>query len=465
MYRQFVLLLLLVFSYVFGKSQMPPADTSQEAYFHRLYDYNALALFHSITGTFDNKLIVCGNARFLRCRYGSPNATIAKLENNGNVIWSKIISGNNYNYEEFNRARENRDKSIIAVGTTNFANEIAMENMLITKLNADGNPLWSQIINTPDCKFPSWEATDVAETIDSGYFVCGIARNVFSPYSEHGILLKTDANGRLLWCRELGMPHCLDRMKLTNIVLHNDTAYVTGSISTDSAWIDDGLLVKMNANTGGVYWSKQYNYKQTDTVTGNLVSSNNSFKGIKMVKGQLRITMEPYVNKHAEVWMINMDGEGQVLKTRKVTSLYDPIGCSTADDGFIAASIDANYENFLLAIVKVDAEGNLAWSKSYKFKSRANIRTVATYINSNNEIFVTGYEAIDNAFDPYYTFICKIGKNGEMPGGFCNDIPATVGTGNLSVADISWELSGYIKPTSGRVVRPLVVKLPELSGY
>jgi len=111
--------------------------------------------------------------------------------------------------EDFNRAKENRDKSIIAVGSTDFANALGKTSMLITKLDNDGNPLWSQIINPLNGLFPAWKATDVAETKGGGYFVCGIAQNLFSPYSEHGIVLKTDANGRLLWCRELGLPHRL----------------------------------------------------------------------------------------------------------------------------------------------------------------------------------------------------------------------------------------------------------------
>ena len=117
--------------------------------------------------------------------------------------------------------------------------------------------------------------------------------------------------------------------------------------------------------------------------------------------------------------MINIGGDGHVLKARSVANLELSTEYPTADDGFIAASIQNTYKDYLWVIVKVDAKGNLAWSRTYKPGQGVNIHTVGTYVNSNNEIFVTGYAAIGNAFNPFNTFICKTGKSGEMPSGFC----------------------------------------------
>jgi hypothetical protein len=199
MYRKFILVPLFIVSYLITRAQLQPADSCLDAYFHRLYGYRTVATLSSITETFDNKLLWCGSASRTNTSISADgDAVIAKLRNNGTVIWSKAIGG--AYYDVFNRARENRDKSIIAVGGTNFS-IFQGTNMLISKLDIDGNLLWSRKINAPTVNNGSMEATDVAETNDGGYFICGSAPGL----KQDGIVMKTDANGNLLWFRELGM--------------------------------------------------------------------------------------------------------------------------------------------------------------------------------------------------------------------------------------------------------------------
>jgi hypothetical protein len=94
MYRKFILVPLFIVSYLITRAQLQPADSCLDAYFHRLYGYRTVATLSSITETFDNKLLWCGSASRTNTSISADgDAVIAKLRNNGTVIWSKAIGG------------------------------------------------------------------------------------------------------------------------------------------------------------------------------------------------------------------------------------------------------------------------------------------------------------------------------------------------------------------------------------
>lgn len=444
MYRKFILVPLFIVSYLFARAQLQPEDTCLDAYFHRLYGYRTVGTLSSITETSDKKLLWCGSASQTNTSSTADgDAVIVKLRNNGTVIWSKSVGG--AYFDEFNRARENRDKTIVAVGSTNFS-VFQGSNLLISKLDSDGNLLWSKKINDPNVNNPTLVATDVAETNDGGYFICG-----YSLADNYGVVLKTDADGNLLWFKELGMTLTYGPANFNSVVLHNDTAFVTGWF-TDN-FHKNGLLMKINANTGVIYWTKHYDYKKSNPATGN--STNNIFKNINILNGQLRINMVSELNDPMEAWMINMDYDGQVLKTRRLASPSpENIGLAsteypTTDDGFISASSHFLSNSYVLSLVKVDADGNLAWSKAYTLTKGHH--TFGAFVNSNNDIFLTGYEVAVQPASPFYCFLFKTDKEGNIPGSSCTNyaFSASVGAGTLSVTDLTWQQSGNLTPVNG----------------
>jgi gliding motility-associated-like protein len=447
MKRILVLLPVLLAGYLFSSAQLQPADTCLDAYFHRLYRYREISLTPSITETRDKKLLWCGYASLYNTDGSDGDAVIAKLRNNGTVIWSKFV-GDAF-FDRFNRAKENRDKSIIAVGTTNIS-RFQGRNMFMSKLDSNGNLLWARKIEDPNTNSASLEGMDVAETNDGGYFVC--ATSFGGGQNGESMVMKTDANGNLLWFKQLGMISSYGPSNVTGVVLNNDTAYVTGwFIETPS---QNGLLMKINANTGFIYWSKHYDYKIINGTTGNILSADNVFKNIYIHNGQLRINMLSRNNDPYQYWMINMDYEGNVLKTRRLatatlsTNTYSA-EYPTADDGFISAASHFLNNQYVLSLVKIDADGNLAWSKAYTaLKSKT---TFGTFVNSNNDIFVTGYEVAPQSGSPFYNFLFKTDKNGDIPGSTCINYPftgATIGSGNLLTADVNWQRSGYTNPVN-----------------
>ncbi|OQP60693.1 hypothetical protein A3860_32355 [Niastella vici] len=449
MTQKLILLPIFIASYLFSVAQLQPADTCLDSYFRRLYMFRQNDHLSSITETSDKNLLWCGTATATNTSNATDgDAVIVRLRNNGTIIWSKFIGG--AYFDQFNRARENRDKSIIAVGTTN--NSIyAARNMFISKLDSAGNLLWAKTIYDANTNNPAMEAMDVAETNDGGYFICGTA---FSGNVGGGdaVLLKIDANGNLIWFKQLAMANINGPSTASNFVLNNDTAYVTGWYH--DIFHRDGLLMKIDANTGAIYWSKHYDYQKNDFYTGNLRSTNNIFKSIFILNGQLRINMISEINGPLEAWMINMDLDGNVLKTRKLlTPAPENLGhitteYPTADDGFISAGNQFYNNSYIFRLVKVDADGNLAWSKSYAQPNGPH--PYSTFINSNNDIFVAGFEAIGLPSLHFPAFLSKTDKDGNIPGGNCLNypFPATVSSGDLSTVNLTWERVNNFTPTN-----------------
>lgn len=165
---------------------------------------------------------------------------IIKLDNSGNIQWTKILHGgpNNIGNNHMCLKRTN-DNNYIIVGEEN------MLGVLIMKIDADGDSLWS---NNYSFETVNPSGIWVDATNDGGYVLT--ATKVPDGLTEPWIwVIKTDGNGDKEW--ELDLPFYGLGDYAYRIEQTSDNGYILfGRNRVDSAGIDYLLMVKLGGTVG-----------------------------------------------------------------------------------------------------------------------------------------------------------------------------------------------------------------------
>jgi hypothetical protein len=325
------------------------------------------------------------------------NYWVARLDADGNVLWSKTYGGTADDRGEAIKATS--DGGFIITGYSRSADEDVSENngfydQWIVKLDAAGNIQWEKSIGYSG----SDQAFDIIQTSDGGYFTTGFlditasggqgnfGRNGVSNQEEinleHGVgefwCHKLDANGNITWSRYFGGSNN-DR---SYAALETDDAnfIIAGSSESDDFDITnskgsyDFWVVKLS-NTGDLIWQESYGgsgidigYDITKTNDGNYIvvgDTRSSDGNISNLKGA------------ADFWAIKIsDTNGSLLwertyggtdfdSARGITALQDGgfaiIGSSKSDN----VDVTSNYGQNDFWVVKISDSGNSIWEKNF----------------------------------------------------------------------------------------------------
>jgi len=125
---------------------------------------------------------------------GSYDGLIVKLDQNANLSWSKTIGGLNSDY--FYSIKQVSDGNYLAVGYTNSLGA-GEEDFLIVKLDEFGNLIWSRIIGGTKQDI----AKSFEETSDGGYVVVGYSKSFKASLDSDGFLVKLSQDGNFRWAK------------------------------------------------------------------------------------------------------------------------------------------------------------------------------------------------------------------------------------------------------------------------
>ncbi|MCD4770028.1 MAG: T9SS type A sorting domain-containing protein, partial [Bacteroidales bacterium] len=147
---------------------------------------------HSMDKTIDNNIIVAGTTTV----NNSSTAMIAKLNENGTIIWQ--------NYFEFDNSLWSVIQSISTTSNGNYLlsgrvkYEATEDAALVIKVNSDGDSLWTRIY---DSTALDERANTIIEVDESNTIVGGYIEN------ESGFVWKLDSEGNTIWL-ETGTINC-----------------------------------------------------------------------------------------------------------------------------------------------------------------------------------------------------------------------------------------------------------------
>jgi hypothetical protein len=179
---------------------------------------------------------------------GRSNIYLAKLDADGNELWSRAFGGENNVLAT--GGVQTPDGGGLVLATILYFPEIS-EDVWLLKVDENGNEVWSR----------TWEegsigARDLVQTADGNYLITGS----YSPSGETGsnedfLFIKIDSDGNELWMSTFGDPDMIDYgMVLAETM---DGGFVTAGerVADLYTWNADISLVKID-ETGELLWEQ-----------------------------------------------------------------------------------------------------------------------------------------------------------------------------------------------------------------
>lgn len=210
------------------------------------------------------------------------------------------------------------------------------------------------------------EGRSVLQTSDGGYVVSGTTNSTSKNGSFEAFLFKTDENGTLQWFKTYGDGNNSFIYSMTNT---SDGGYTI----TGKSWPKEGnsigrgedvLLIRTDAN-GNLLWKKYYGGLKNDSGQCLVQSPDNGYAIIGYT--------ESYGNGGRDVYLIKTDAEGNLLWNKTYGSHKDDTGyyiLSTADGGYaftgrIMSDATNDQSNHYIYLIKTDANGIITHETGY----------------------------------------------------------------------------------------------------
>jgi hypothetical protein len=211
------------------------------------------------------------------------------------------------------------------------------------------------------CKTIGGEKDDggvsLIQTSDGGYVITGGTES-FGAGGEDVYVVKLDANGNLQWTKTIGGPESEEGVSL---IQTSDGGYaIAGLTQSFGAGEDDVYVVKLDAN-GNLQWTKTIGGKKED----------GGFSLIQTSDGGYAIAGYTFSfgAGEADVYVVKLDANGKLQWTKTIGGPGNEIGFSliqTSDGGYVLAGTTESFGvgGSDVYIVKLDANGNLQWTKT-----------------------------------------------------------------------------------------------------
>ena len=295
----------------------------------------------SIIALNDGGFLICSST--IRNAQSLADLGLTKVDSDFNVIWSKTYGG--YSYDFGSRVKQTNDGGFIACGL------IGSQNGLLTylvKTDSDGNLQWTRVFD--DVLHNNW-ATDVEQTEDSGYIICGrILENPMS-YTYDGYIIKTDSTGSMQWNKTYSSP---EWNTFEDMTLSGDGGYFLFGVTdlvADSLVRRDFSLTKTDS-LGDVLWSKVYERPKDDFGFSIINTSDN---------GLLLCGVKDYNTNNSSCIIIKTDTSGNILWNKSYNSFsnysYGNRAIQTFDGGyFVGTTMNDGVPQLFL--IKTDSSGN-----------------------------------------------------------------------------------------------------------
>jgi hypothetical protein len=171
---------------------------------------------------------------------------LIKTDANGNISWAKTYGGTDWDWAS--SVQQTSDGGYIMAGYTGSFG--AGGDILLIKTDANGDIIWAKTYGGTSYD----EAYSVQQTSDGGYILAGETRS-FGAGDYDIFLIKTDANGNIIWAKTYGGT---SYDYAYSVQQTSDGGYImAGETNSFGAGFYDAFLVKTDAN-GNIIWAKTY---------------------------------------------------------------------------------------------------------------------------------------------------------------------------------------------------------------
>jgi len=315
----------------------------------------------------DDSFVVLGNMEFRDDQKYKQNIFIIKISEDGNTIWAKSYNIKDSNSEVANYILQDLNGNYIIVGNTVNLLKNSSFDILLLKINPDGEPLWANVYGSEDCDL----AFSSAETPAGELILVGDVENYQMGLSKKKFLtMKFDSEGKVIFAKVYGKNIGFN-VAHSVISTENGGFVAAGNTSEFGVGDSDFLVMKSDPN-GDIFNSKyfsQFDYSES-SVTENIIVQDvsNIFS-----KVNVQFSTEDITDN------IITDGNLPLIKSELCLSsnwkrIYggnnrdEAISISQiVDNGFIVGgnttSFGSGGKDFL--ILKLNNKGNVEWAKTY----------------------------------------------------------------------------------------------------
>ena len=305
-------------------------------------------------------------------KIGQLQSLLKQNEELYTLQWHKIFENSSYVF----CIKETTDCGFVIVGSTK-STESKNTDIWVAKFNSEGTQQWIREIGGRDME----EGRSVVQTTDGGFVIAGHTKSKGSGEWDM-LILKLDAQGRLLWDKTFGGS---DWDKAFSIAQAADGGFVAvGFTYSKGAGKADVWAIRLDAQ-GKLLWEKtfggqesEFGYSVTSTIDGGFV-----IVGSIESKGAGK----------ADVWVIRLDVQGELLWDRIFGGSGLEEGHSvvqTTDGGFVivGSTEHQHSEEWDMLVFKLDAKGNLLWDKTFGIVGSDFATSVVQ--TTNDELAITG---------------------------------------------------------------------------
>jgi len=222
-------------------------------------------------------------------------------------------------------------------------------DVYVVKLDAKGNLQWTRTIGG--------ESDDIGQSLiqtsDGGYAIAGITES-FGAGNPNVYVVKLDAKGNLQWTKTIGGPHTEEGYSL---IQTSDGGYaIAGSTFSFGAGQLDVYVVKLDAK-GNLQWTKTIGGENED-LGSSLIQTSDGGYAIAGYTGSFGAGLF-----NADVYVVKLDAKGNLQWTKTIGGPKSESGRSliqTSDGGYVIAgytnSFGAGEAN--VYVVKLDKNGD-----------------------------------------------------------------------------------------------------------
>ncbi len=287
----------------------------------------------------------------------------------------------------------------IAGTTTSFG--AGLSDAYLVKLDANGNLQWTKSIGGKDFE----DGYALIQTSDGGYAIAG-QTNSFGAGGYDVYLVKLDAHGNLQWTKTIGGEK--DDVGLMSLIQTSDGGYaIAGATNSFGAGNGDVYVVKLDAN-GNLQWTK--------TIGG--PGDEIGFSLIQTSDGGYAIAGATYSfgAGDEDVYVVKLDANGNLQWTKTIGGPKREWGNSliqTSDGGYAIAGSTTSFGagGWDVYVVKLDSSGNLQGTKTIGGKGwDAGISLIQT---SDGGYAITGYTKSFGAGGED-VYVIKLDANGKL---------------------------------------------------
>jgi hypothetical protein len=198
--------------------------------------------------TEDGGFIVTGSSEPLGAGYG--DLLLVRTDENGVELWSRTYGG-----DESDRGywvEETADGGFIVTGVTNEGMYDLYGDLWVLRTDANGDTLWSRVYD--------WGQIDrgygVYETGEGDFIVAGIHDGGFTTYIGDVLVMKLDADGNTIWMNTI---HRHGRDCGYSLAPTSDGGFIVSGATAEDPYAPCGDIYLLKFNTDGdTLWTRSY---------------------------------------------------------------------------------------------------------------------------------------------------------------------------------------------------------------